>query len=63
VAWGKNNSAYMIIKMHKLDGTVDLTPAKKLVEDALAIAEVPEDCKRLLETNLEYIKLFLKLMS
>lgn len=61
VAWGKNNSAYMIIKMHKLDGTVDLAPAKKLVEDALAIAEVPEDCKRLLETNLEYIKLFLKL--
>jgi hypothetical protein len=61
VAWGKNNAAYMIIKMHKEDRTVDLAPAKKLVEDALAIPEAAEDCKRLLESNLLYIQDFIKL--
>lgn len=60
VAWGKNNSAYMIIKMHKLDKSVDLAPAKKLVEEGLAIPEAAEDCKRLLESNLLYIKDFIK---
>lgn len=61
VAWGKNNSAYMIIKMHKQDKTVDLAPAKKLVEEGLAIPEATEDCKRLLESNLLYIKDFVKI--
>jgi len=60
VAWGKNNAAYMIIKMHKADRTVDLAPAKKLVEEALAIPEAAEDCKRLLESNLLYINDFIK---
>ena len=60
VAWGKNNAAYMIIKMHKQDSTVDLAPAKKLIEEALAIGEATEDCKRVLGSNLEYVKLYLK---
>jgi len=59
VAWGKNNAAYMIIKMHKQDPTVDLTPAKKLLEEGQAIAEAHEDCRRVLATNLEYVKLYL----
>jgi hypothetical protein len=60
MAWGKNNAAYMIIKMHKLDPTVDLTPAKKLLEEGQAIDEAHEDCRRVLATNLEYVKLYLK---
>jgi hypothetical protein len=58
VAWGKNNTAYMIIKMHKQDPTVDLAPAKKFLEEGLAIAEASEDCKKLLALNMEYIKLY-----
>ena len=61
VAWGKNNAAYMIIKMHKLDPTIELAPAKKFLEEGLAIGEASEDCKRLLALNMEYIKLFLRL--
>ncbi len=57
-AWGKNNAAYMIIKMHKADPTVDLEPAGKLIEEGLAIAEATEDCKRLLASNMEYVKLY-----
>ncbi len=60
VAWGKNNAAYMIIKRHKLDATVDLAPAKKLVDEAMTIPTASEDCKKCLEMNLEYINLFLK---
>jgi len=60
VAWGKNNAAYMIIKRHKLDATVDLAPAKKLVEEAMAIPTASDDCKKCLEMNLEYINLFLR---
>ena len=60
VAWGKNNAAFMIIKRHKLDATVDLTPAKKLLEEGLAISQASEECKALLVTNLEYVNLFLK---
>jgi len=60
VAWGKNNAAYMIIKRHKLDATVDLAPAKKLLDDALAIGQASEDCKKCLEMNMEYVNLFLK---
>jgi hypothetical protein len=60
VAWGKNNAAYMIIKMHKLDPTVDLAPAKKFLEEAMAIDAATEDCKQVLVTNMEYVKLYLK---
>lgn len=59
VAWGKNNAAYMIIKRHKQDHSVDLAPAKKLLEEALAVPEASEDCKRFLESNLAYVKMFL----
>jgi len=58
VAWGKNNAAYMIIKMHRQDSTVDLAPAKKMLEDGLAIGAATEDCRRALATNMEYIKLY-----
>jgi hypothetical protein len=60
VAWGKNNAAYMIIKMHAQDPTVDLAPAKKMLEDGLAIGAATEDCRRALATNMEYIKLFFR---
>ena len=60
VAWGKNNAAYMIIKMHKQDPTVDLAPAKKLLEEGQAIDTATDDCKQVLATNMEYVKLFLK---
>jgi hypothetical protein len=60
VAWGKNNAAYMIIKRHKQDSSVDLEPAKKLLEEGLAISEASENCKKCLETNMEYVNLFLK---
>ncbi|MBC7362154.1 MAG: hypothetical protein H5U06_07735 [Candidatus Aminicenantes bacterium] len=60
VAWGKNNAAYMIIKQHKQDPSTDLAPAKKLLEEGLAIAEAPEDCKQKLQSNLEYVKMFIK---
>lgn len=60
VAWGKNNAAYMIIKQHKQDPTTNLAPAKKLLEEGLAIAEAPEDCKQKLQSNLEYVKMFIK---
>jgi hypothetical protein len=59
VAWGKNNAAYMIIKRHKQDRSVDLAPAKRLLEEALAIPEASEDCKRVLESNMAYVKMFL----
>lgn len=55
VAWGKNNAAYMIIKMHRLDPTVDLAPARKLLEEGLAITEATEDCKRIMAMNLEHV--------
>lgn len=58
VAWGKNNTAYMIIKMHKQDPTIDLAPAKKMLDEAMAIAEASEDCKKLLALNMEYVKLY-----
>jgi hypothetical protein len=60
VAWGKNNAAYMIIKQHKQDPTSDLLPAKKLLEEALTIKEASEDCKLKLQSNLDYVKLFIK---
>ncbi|MBC7363091.1 MAG: hypothetical protein H5U07_00935 [Candidatus Aminicenantes bacterium] len=59
VAWGKNNAAYMIIKQHKQDPATDLRPAKKLLEEALAITEASEDCKIKLQSNLAYVKMFI----
>ena len=59
-AWGKNNAAYMIIKQHKADQTTDLAPAKKLLEEGLSIAEATEDCRARLQSNLDYVKLFIK---
>jgi hypothetical protein len=56
VAWGKNNAAYMIIKMHRQDPTVDLTPAKKLLEEGLALPEATEDCRQIMAMNLEHVK-------
>ena len=60
VAWGKNNAAYMIIKQHKQDPTTDLLPAKKLLEEALTIKEASDDCKLKLQSNLDYVKMFLR---
>lgn len=60
VAWGKNNAAYMIIKQHKQDPSTDLAPAKKLLEEGLAISEATEECRLKLQSNLEYVKVFIK---
>ncbi len=60
VAWGKNNAAYMIIKMHRQDPTVDLVPARKLLEEGLAITEATEDCKKIMGMNLEHVKACLR---
>jgi hypothetical protein len=56
VAWGKNNAAYMIIKMNRQDPTVDLTPAKRLLEDGLALPGATEDCRKIMSMNLEHVK-------
>jgi hypothetical protein len=56
VAWGKNNAAYMIIKMYRQDPAVDLAPAKKLLEEGLAIEGATEDCRAVMSKNLEYVK-------
>ena len=55
-AWGKNNAAYMIIKMHRQDPTIDLAPARKLLEEGLSVTEASEECKRVMEMNLEHVK-------
>ncbi|MDD8020773.1 MAG: hypothetical protein PHU81_06280 [Acidobacteriota bacterium] len=60
VAWGKNNAAYMIIKQHKQDPAIDLAPAKKLLEEGLNLAEATEDCRAKLQSNLAYVKSFIK---
>ncbi len=60
VAWGKNNAAYMIIKMHRQDPTVDLAPARKLLEEGLSIVEATEDCRRIMTMNLEHVNSFLR---
>jgi hypothetical protein len=59
VAWGKNNAAYMIIKMHRQDPTIDLVPARKLLEEGLAVPEATEDCRRLMTMNLEHVRICL----
>ncbi|MBN2266366.1 MAG: hypothetical protein JW775_11190 [Candidatus Aminicenantes bacterium] len=56
VAWGKNNAAYMIIKMYREDPTVDLTPAQKLLEEALDVPEASEECRDVLTRNLVYVR-------
>ncbi len=55
-AWGKNNAAYMIIKMHRQDPTVDLSPAEKLLKEGLALDGATEDCRKVMALNLEYVK-------
>jgi hypothetical protein len=59
VAWGKNNAAYMIIKMHRLDPTVDLGPAKRMLEEGLALAGATEDCRKVMALNLDSVKTIL----
>ena len=58
-AWGRNNAAFMLIKLHKHDSTADLTPAKKLLEEALASPAATDDCKKAVETNVAYVATFL----
>ena len=55
-AWGKNNAAYMIIKMHRRDPTVDLSPAEKLLQEGLALDGATEDCRKVMALNSEYVK-------
>jgi DNA-directed RNA polymerase subunit F len=50
----------MIVRMHMQDATVDLAPAKKLLEEGLGIGEAREDCRRALASNLEYVKQYLR---
>ena len=59
VAWGKNNAAFMLIKMHKQDPMVDLAPAKTLLEEGMAIPDATADCKKALEMNIAYVDMFL----
>lgn len=56
VAWGKNNAAYMIIKMHRQDPTVDLAPAERLLQEGLSLDGATEDCRKVMALNLEYAK-------
>lgn len=56
VAWGKNNAAYMIIKMHRQDPSVDLAPAEKLLKEGLAVGGATEDCRKVLAMNLDYVR-------
>jgi len=56
VAWGKNNAAYMIIKMHRQDPTVDLAPAEKLLKEGLAVDGATEECRKVLAMNLDYVR-------
>ena len=51
-----NNAAYMIIKMHRQDPTVDLEPARKLLEEGLAIPEASEDCRKVMAMNLDHVR-------
>jgi len=56
IAWGKNNAAYMIIKMNRQDPTVDLEPARRLLEEGLAVPGATEDCRKIMAMNLEHVK-------
>ncbi len=57
-AWGKNNAAFMIIKRHKTDPSVDLGPARKLIEEGMAIEAATEACRKALASNLGYVDSF-----
>jgi hypothetical protein len=46
----------MIIKMFRQDPTVDLVPAEKLLEEALAVPEAPEGCRAVVTSNLAFVK-------
>ena len=56
VAWGLNNAAYMIIKMHRQDASVDLEPARRLLEEGLALEGCAEDCRKIMAMNLEHVR-------
>jgi len=56
VAWGKNNAAYMIVKMHRQDPTVDLAPAERLLKEGLALDGATEDCRKVMAMNLEHVR-------
>lgn len=56
VAWGLNNAAYMIIKMHRQDASVDLEPARRLLEEGLALEGCSEDCRKVIGMNLEHVR-------
>jgi hypothetical protein len=56
VAWGKNDAAYMLIKMHKEDASVDLTKAKTLLDEGLAIEGAGQECLDRLRSNLAYVE-------
>ncbi len=55
VAWGKNNAAFMLTKLHKQDATTDLAPARTLLQEALASPDATADCKKAAETNMAYV--------
>jgi hypothetical protein len=56
VAWGKNNAAYMIIKMYREDPTIDLAPAQQLLEEGLDIPQASEECQDILTRNLAFVR-------
>jgi len=56
VAWGLNNAAYMIIKMHRQDASVDLEPARRFLEEGLALEGSSDDCRKVMAMNLEHVK-------
>lgn len=56
VAWGKNDAAYMLIRMHKEDSSVDLTKAKTLLDEGLAIEGASQECLDRLRSNLAYVE-------
>ncbi|NTV81695.1 MAG: hypothetical protein HGA24_09780, partial [Candidatus Aminicenantes bacterium] len=47
-------------KMHRADQTVDLAPAKRLLEEGLAIRGATEECRQIMARNLEYARQFLR---
>jgi hypothetical protein len=56
VAWGLNNAAYMIIKMHRQDASVDLGPARRFLEEGMALEGCSEDCRKVMAMNLEHVR-------
>jgi hypothetical protein len=58
-AWGRNNAAYMLIKLHKEGRPADLEKAKSLLEEGLATPEADETCKAVMRNNLDYVEFWL----